>query len=125
MPLFRSARPFADLRREAAALQRIESAYLALLRQPRAAARIRVWSMADFIEAPLESLQVVIDNIIPGVKHHLTPLPRLADLDGFGRFLQDLRNQGMHPYLMGDFPLEQEQRAEAAAPRKPYLIHEK
>jgi hypothetical protein len=27
-------------------------------------------------------------------------------LQGFGRFLQDLRNRGMHPYLMGDFPLD-------------------
>ncbi|SIT85307.1 DUF5927 domain-containing protein [Pontibaca methylaminivorans] len=124
VPLFRSARPFADLRREAAALQRIESAHLELLRQPRAGARIRVWSMADFIEAPLESLQVVIDNIVPGPKQHLTPLPRLVDLDGFGQFLQDLRNQGMHPYLMGDFPLEQKQDAESEPSRKPYLVHE-
>ena len=32
----------------------------------------------------------------------------MVDLEGFGQFLQNLKNQGMHPYLMGDFPVEQE-----------------
>ena len=35
-------------------------------------------------------------------------LPQLIPLNGFGTFLQDLRNQGMAPVLMGDFPSDAE-----------------
>jgi hypothetical protein len=35
----------------------------------------------------------------------MSELPRMVDLSGFGGFLQELRNQGMQPVLMGDFPV--------------------
>lgn len=28
----------------------------------------------------------------------------MQDLTGFPEFLQELKNVGMHPYIMGDFP---------------------
>lgn len=34
----------------------------------------------------------------------LTELPQMRDLQGMGRFLQRLRNAGLQPQLMGDFP---------------------
>jgi hypothetical protein len=53
----------------------------------------------------------------------LTEVPRMVDLSGFGQFLQNLRNHGMQPVLMGDFPAggpgpgsEPPQRA------RPYLV---
>lgn len=46
----------------------------------------------------------------------------MADLHGFGQFLQNLKNQGMHPYLMGDFPVEQDIQIMPQSPRKPYLV---
>jgi hypothetical protein len=46
----------------------------------------------------------------------------LADLTGFGQFLQALRNQGMQPILMGDFPIDQGTRANTGLRGKPYLV---
>jgi len=46
----------------------------------------------------------------------------MVDLTGFGQFLQNLKNQGMHPYLMGDFPVEPAPLNQAPKPRKPYLV---
>ena len=46
----------------------------------------------------------------------------MADLTGFGQFLQNLKNQGMHPYLMGDFPVEHALHDGRQNKRKPYLV---
>ncbi|MHA6264339.1 DUF5927 domain-containing protein [Arenibacterium sp. CAU 1754] len=122
VPLFRSNRNFADLRKEAAVLQRIESEHLKVLRSTHANARIRIWTMAEFIESPMEPLQAVIDEIGPVNHRRLSEAPKMVDLKGFGQFLQNLKNQGMHPYLMGDFPVEQTQVNVPKPPRKPYLV---
>ena len=54
---------FADLRREAARLQKIESEHLGVLRSQYTKARVRIWTMAEFVEAPMEPLQTIIDEI--------------------------------------------------------------
>jgi len=46
----------------------------------------------------------------------------MTDLAGFGQFLQNLKNQGMHPYLMGDFAVAQHLEKPQNTARKPYLI---
>jgi len=46
----------------------------------------------------------------------------MVDLEGFGQFLQNLKNQGMHPYLMGDFPVEKGPVNMPKPPSKPYLV---
>jgi len=121
VPLFRSRRPFAELRTEAALLQRIEAAHIQVLRSPWAKARVRIWTMADFVENPLEILQDVVSlGGAGGVR--ITEPPRMVDLTGFGQFLQNLKNQGMHPYLMGDFPVEPAAPVPEPVKRKPYLV---
>ena len=122
VPLFKSNRDFADLRQEAAALQKIEAKMLDELRSPDAKARIRIWTMAEFIEAPMEPLQLIIDEIGQRPSRRLTEAPRLEDLTGFGQFLQNLKNHGMHPYLMGDFPVDPAPRHGQRPQRKPYLV---
>ncbi|KIC49847.1 beta-1,6-N-acetylglucosaminyltransferase [Tateyamaria sp. ANG-S1] len=122
VPLFRSNLNFMDIRKEAARLQKIESDHLDVLRSPYAKARIRIWTMAEFVEAPMEPLQGILDEI--GLTHarRLSEVPKLANLTGFGQFLQNLKNQGMHPYLMGDFPVALGPKVAEAPPRKPYLV---
>lgn len=104
IPLFHSNRNFGDIRREAALLQKVEADYLAVLRASWVKARVRIWTLAEFVENPMEPLQTIVDEISPRSLRRLTEAPRLADLTGFGQFLQNLRNQGMQPVLMGDFP---------------------
>jgi hypothetical protein len=122
VPLFKSNRNFADLRKEAALLQRIESKHLEILRSQFTKARVRIWSMAEFVEAPMEPVQTIIDEIGPAHSRRLTEAPTMVDLEGFGQFLQNLKNQGMHPYLMGDFPVEQGPINMPKPVRKPYLV---
>ena len=46
----------------------------------------------------------------------------MTDLTGFGQFLQNLKNQGMHPYLMGDFPVGPTDPVDQKPARRPYLV---
>lgn len=103
IPLFQSNQDFALIRKEAAQLQKIESDFLVSLRQPSVKARVRVWTLAEFLENHIEPLQSIIDEISPRARRRLSDAPVLADLTGFGAFLQALRNQGMQPTLVGDF----------------------
>lgn len=105
VPLYRSGGDFTTVRKEAARLQRIESKMLDLLQTPEVRARIRIWTMAEFLENPAEPLHTLFDEIAPHSQARLMRLPDLVDLSGFGAFLQELRNQGMQPLLMGDFPV--------------------
>jgi len=112
--LFRAGGDFGELRREAARLQRIETQMLEILRSNWVRARIRIWTMAEFLENPAEPLHTLFDEIAPHQQARLIGRPELVDLTGFGAFLQELRNRGMQPILMGDFPLN---------PPKPGLSH--
>ena len=78
--------------------------------------------MAEFIEAPMEPLQSIIDEIGNKSLRRLAEVPKMEDLAGFGQFLQNLKNQGMHPYLMGDFPVTRDLGPQQSRPRKPYLV---
>ncbi|MCB1338274.1 MAG: glycosyl transferase [Maritimibacter sp.] len=122
VPLFYSNANFSVIRREAALLQKIESAHLDVLRSHQTKARVRIWTLADFVENPMEPLQTVIDELGVRTSHRLTEAPRMVSLDGFGQFLQNLKNQGMQPHLMGDFPAVIGGPAARTKPRKPYLV---
>ncbi|MEP2473379.1 MAG: glycosyl transferase, partial [Paracoccaceae bacterium] len=122
VPLFKSNKNFANIRKEAARLQKIESDHIGVLQSPWTKARVRVWTMAEFIEAPMEPLQAILDEIGPSTVHRLKEVPKMVDLTGFGQFLQNLKNQGMHPYLMGDFAVNQSPDKSKDQLRKPYLV---
>ncbi len=122
IPLFHSNQNFSDIRREAARLQKIEADHLTVLRSPWTKARVRIWTLAEFVENPMEPLQSIIDEISPRSTRRLTEAPRPADLKGFGQFLQNLRNQGMQPVLMGDFPTGEDPTPAASRRGRPYLV---
>jgi hypothetical protein len=121
VPLWRSGQSAAVVRAEAARLQKTEADLIALLDQPETKARVRLWTLAEFVENPAEPLQTLVDELNPRAHSRTPDLPPLRPLQGFGAFLQDLRNQGMQPVLMGDFP--QDGGAEAQAPpQRPKLV---
>jgi hypothetical protein len=122
IPLFRSNTNFSIIRREAARLQKIEAEFLTLLRSPWVKARVRTWNLAEFIENPMEPLQTIVDEISPRALRRLSEAPRLTDLTGFGQFLQNLRNQGMQPTLMGDFSAGTDNRPSSPRRGRPYLV---
>ena len=122
-PLLRSNMNFADIRAEAARLQRIESDHLAILRTNFVKARVRIWSMAEFLESPMEALQTVVDEIRPQMARTPAEAPHLVDLSGFGQFLQNLKNQGMQPIVMGEFVSSADGTGvKPEAHGKPYLV---
>ena len=122
VPLFRSNMNFGDIRAEAARLQQLETKQLEFLDTARAKARIRIWTMADFVESPMDPLQTILEDLGAPQPSHLTEAPTMVDLTGFGKFLQNLKNQGMHPYLMGDFPVDDIFGAQPKSFKKPYLV---
>jgi hypothetical protein len=122
IPLFHANNNFSDIRKKAAGLQKIEAEFLLELRKPTVKARVRVWTLAEFVENPMEPLQTIVDEISPRAMRRLTEAPRLADLTGFGQFLQNLRNQGMQPVLMGDFPTGDDPRPSTSRRGRPYLV---
>lgn len=122
IPLFHSNSNFGEIRKKAARLQKIEAEFLNELRKPWVKARVRTWSLAEFVENPMEPLQTIVDEISPRAMRRLTEAPRLADLTGFGQFLQNLRNQGMQPVLMGDFPTGDDPRPSTSRRGRPYLV---
>ena len=70
----------------------------------------------------MEPLQGILDEIGRTKLRRLSEAPKMVELSGFGQFLQSLKNQGMHPYLMGDFPAERGAETAAKPTRKPYLV---
>ena len=122
VPLFHSNLNSAEIYTEAARLQKIESDHMDVLRSPYTKARVRIMTMAEFIEAPMEPLQTILDAIAPRKARILSEVPKMVDLDGFGKFLQSLKNQGMRPYLMGDFPTEDHMSQTTSEAHKPYLV---
>lgn len=116
VPLWQSGCSAAEVRARAAQLQKVESDFVWRLGQGDTKARARIWSLAEFIENPAEPLEQLVDVLNPRTTHRVTDLPQLINLAGFGSFLQDLRNQGMAPVLMGDFPSD----AELARPAPPF-----
>jgi len=121
IPMFQSNRDFADIRKQAAIMQKVETDFAYALRLAWVKARVRVWSLAEFIENPIEPLQSIVDEISPRAMRRLTEAPVLTDLTGFGQFLQALRNQGMQPTLVGDFPMNDSPRGGKSRAR-PYLV---
>jgi hypothetical protein len=122
VPLFHTRMDPADLRREAARLQRIEMEQLSILRMADVKARVQIWTLAEFVENPMEPLQGIVNQISTTSARRLTEAPRMVDLTGFGQFLQSLRNQGMQPVLMGDFPVGTAQAAPSSRRSRPYLV---
>ncbi len=119
---FRSNQNFADIRADAALRQKLEREHLTALKSPFVKATHKVWTMAEFLEAPVENLRIVLDALEPGLGQGLTDTPKLTDLTGFGTFVRTLKNQGMHPYLLGDFDEGYDQPRQNAETRKPYLV---
>ena len=122
VPLSRANMNFSDIRKEAARLQRIETEHVRILRTMYVKARVRIWTMAEFIENPMEPLQVIIDEISPRSTRLLTEAPKPVNLAGFGQFLQSLKNQGMMPTLMGDFATTDDPQPPAREHGRPYLV---
>nr|WP_237072491.1 beta-1,6-N-acetylglucosaminyltransferase [Pseudaestuariivita rosea] len=103
--LLNSDQDFSTIRAKAALLQKTERAFLDRLRHPDTRATYRIWSLAEFTSAPLDCLRIILDENAKMPSRPVLESPKLADLSQLGAFLQKLKNDGMHPYLMGDFPL--------------------
>ncbi|MEM0946972.1 MAG: beta-1,6-N-acetylglucosaminyltransferase [Pseudomonadota bacterium] len=123
VPLLRQNRNFGELREEAARLQKTESRFLDLLRGPHTKARVQIWTMAAFLEDPIEHLTELLEEIGPRDGHGaVIEAPRMRRLDGFAGFLQTLKNQGMHPHVMGEFPLGFGEDTPPERGGRPYVV---
>jgi len=120
--LFTANRNFSEIREQAAKLQRHEVDFVNTLRHVQSRADIRIWTLAEFIEEPMENLQSILDSMEGSTALRLTEAPRMVDLTGFSKFLQSLKNQGMNPMTVGDFPHEGEVTQVQNGGNRPYLV---
>jgi hypothetical protein len=125
IPLFLSGRSAGEVRTEAAYLQRRENKFLKALRAPDAHARIHINTLADFLENPRDVLQMVVDEIAGHRAHALNELPEMADLSGLPTFLQELKNQGMHPFLTGDLSADMHRKSAIQMEPRSYVVGHK
>ena len=102
VPLHLAVQPAEEARAEAARLQRAEMAFLKALRSPGVAARVHVWTLADYLAQPLEKMQNLVDEITGPGPRRLTALPRMRPMGDLRPFLEALRDGGMKPQVMGD-----------------------
>ena len=102
VPLLHSRRPTDQVRRIAAQLQKRETAFLELLNAREARCRTRIWTLAEFLERPMDALQDIVDSLSGAESHLVTDHPEMQSLAGLTAFLQELRNAGMNPHLAGD-----------------------
>lgn len=121
VPLFHSNRNFDDIRKEAARLQSVETEFLKTIHSVHVKAKVMSWNLADFVQSPMENLQEILDEVSGAAPRALTEAPRMRNLTGFGQFLQNLRNQGMKPTVMGDFPVHFEPSVPSGG-AKPYAV---
>ncbi|MTH76624.1 glycosyl transferase [Paracoccus aestuariivivens] len=103
VPLLHSGMPFDDIRRVAAILQRTELEQMEIFSSVWLKARTRIWDLGDFCARPAGALRGVLREL-GGEPEAAANLPQMRELAGMGRFLQRLRNAGLQPQLMGDFP---------------------
>ena len=121
--LFQANRNFSDIRQDAAMMQRREIDFVNTLRHVKSRADIRIWTLAEFVEEPMENLQGILDAMEGANALRLTEAPRMADLSGFSAFLQSLKNQGMNPMTVGDFPQEAIAHRPPGDRNRPYLVN--
>lgn len=122
LSLFREGQDPAQVRHRAASFQKIETDFAARLRDPAARSHVRILSLVELLEQPMEVLQLVLDDAGSHSAPHLSEVPRMHEIAGFDGFLQGLKNQGMNPYLVGDFHSVFETGSTAGAPPRPYLV---
>ena len=103
VPLLHSDMPFDDIRRVAAILQRTELLQMTALNSVWLKAQTQVWDLGDFCARPASLLGGMLRQL-GGDPEAATDLPAMRDIAGMGRFLQRLRNAGLRPQLMGEFP---------------------
>lgn len=102
LPLLHSGRPMSQVRRIAALLQKREAAFLELLHARDARCRARIWTLAEFLERPTDTLQDIVDSLSGTESHLIHEHPKMKSMTALAEFLQELRNAGMNPHLAGD-----------------------
>jgi hypothetical protein len=123
--LFCSGKPASAVRSEAARLQQVESRFISALQSPDARSRRHIMTLAEFLGSPVDVLQAIVDDMAGHRATALAQAPVMVNLDGFAVFLQDLKNQGMHPYLAGDFAPVGKVKSLQSQPRKAYVMSKK
>ncbi len=103
-----------DLRRRAAALQTVEAAHLDALGAAQTKARVRIWTLAEFLDAPEEALRIVLDDLGADAAP-----PRLRDLGDLAGLVRALRDEGMPAHVAGDIA----RLAEPAPRRASRVLH--
>ena len=101
--LFRSKAPMDDILKQASACQEVEQDHIGALRSRYSRARVRIWTLAEFLENVPANLKTVLEDTHKGAVAFSSQSLQMHDLSGLGAFVNTLANHGMHITLLGDF----------------------
>jgi hypothetical protein len=103
LPLFRNEYRVEKPLDHIAWLQRREQAYVTTLQSKWSNAKVRVWSLAQFLQDKERAMEQIMGDLGVDLDQTGLALPPLHSLDGFETYLAGLRNQGLPPVLLQDF----------------------
>ncbi len=121
VPLLRSNRPLRALQQEAAQLQATERRLLAQLRA-ETSTRVRIWTLAEFLQSPLEHLEKIVEEFrLPG-QRRLAGGPVMNDLTGLEQFMRSLTRWDAQPQPVQDAAIETFRIGRLKAVRGPFAV---
>jgi hypothetical protein len=83
---------------------------------------VKIWTLAEFLESPVEPLQLVVDEMSSYGAKRLTEMPKMRDLTGFRDKVEALRNDGLPLYLLGNIAPDSQQNDSQTPKRRPFLV---
>lgn len=103
LPLLHGFQPKSDLLEHVGWLHRREQDFLRILRSKWTTAQVRIWTLAEYLDAPDANLRLLAGSIAPDVTLAQGDLPARHPLDGLSAYLDKLRNLGLPQSVFHEF----------------------
>ena len=120
---FQSGTDILKMREDIAEKQKIERMHLKAFEDNRSKAQVKIWTLADFLTDRVDNMRSALDLVQPGAGQAMHSMPNLVDLNGFGAFLEALKNQGLYQKRVGDYKENDSAPAQHAAQPRPYIVN--
>jgi hypothetical protein len=120
---FHSGADLSEMREDISETQKIERLHLKAFEDNTSKAQVKVWTLADFLTDRVDNMRAALDLVQPGAGQAMRSMPNLVDLTGFGAFLDQLKNQGLHQKPVGDYKEDDSAPRPREARPRPYIVN--
>ena len=103
LPLWRQGQVSEDVIAQIGQLQKREQDWIKILQSRWTLAKVRIWSIADVVKNPDETLLRAVSDIADEASLQAHGFAKTKPLDGFDQYLVQLRDHGLPTQLLKDF----------------------